>query len=88
MRFTFAFLLLIEGALLNGCTAAPLIVLGDSSLVPPSDCSMNVANISQKEIQLKQVLCHLEELVDSLQEPLIQNGDSTDPEVCSPIILQ
>ena len=87
MRFILAFLLLIEGALLNGCTAAPFI-LGDSSLDPPSDCSMNVANISQKEIQLKQVLCHLEELVDSLQEPLIQNGDSTDPEVCSPIILQ
>lgn len=74
-----AFLLLVEGVLLNGCTAFPL---GSSLLGLPSGCSMNVANISHKEIQLKQVLCHLEELIDSFQEPLIQNGDNTNFEVC------
>ena len=87
MRFMLAFLLLIVGVLLNGCASFPTIGLPNLPNAPPSDCTMNVANISHKETQLQIVLCHLEELVDSLQEPLIANGGSTNLEVCKTFAL-
>ena len=83
-----AFLLLVGGVLLNGCDSAP-ITIGLPSLPfgVPSGCTMNVANISHKETQLQKVLCHLEELVDSLQGPLVQTGGSTNVEVYKHFIL-
>ena len=86
MKFMVAVLFLIEGVLLSGSAAAPLQLTG-SSLDPPDHCSLNVANVTHKETQLKMVLCHLEELVSSLQEPLTPNGGSTNTEVCSVLKL-
>lgn len=74
-----AFVVLVEGALLYGCAAAPAIVLPVESLDPPNNC---ILDIRDKDSQLKEVLCQLEKLADSLQDPAIPNAVSLELEVC------